>query len=205
MKRVNYEDLVLDLYTLKNLNTGGGRKKIAKILFLLEEELLQNNSVGPRYVMQKYPMGPYSDAIRRQLENLSFNGYIKHSNRYWSTSTTIGILYEIEDLFQEFNWLFNTLDDIIENFGDMNGDDIAEYIYSLSSIGFAHKPFDFYKDYEEIINPKKIKEPKQKFLLDDDWYDTLDILLNPKKFLGIKKSLKDCKEGNFTLSEESLF
>ncbi|HEC37519.1 hypothetical protein LCGC14_1642110 [marine sediment metagenome] len=205
MKRVNYEDLVLDLYILRNLNTGGGRKKIAKILFLLEEELLQKNSVGPYYVMKKYPMGPYNNAIKRQLENLSFNGYIKHSNRYWSTSTTEGFIYEIEDLFQEFSWLFNTIDDLIENFGEMNGDDIATYIYSLSSIGSAHKPFDFYEDYEEIINPKKIKNPKQQFLLDDDWYDTLDILLNPKKFLAIKKSLKDCKVGNFTISEESLF
>ncbi len=205
MTKVNYENLVLDLYILGNLKTGGERKKIAKIFFLLEEELLQNNSVGPLYVMKKYPMGPYSDAIRRQLENLSFNSYIKHSNRYWSTSTTKGILYEIEDLFQEFNWLFNTLDDIIENFGEMNGDDIAKHIYSLSSIGFAKKPFDLYKDYEVIINPKKIKTPRQKFLLDEDWYDTLDILLNSKKFIGIKKSLKDCKEGNFIFSEKRLF
>ena len=96
--------------------------------------------------------------------------------------------------------MFTQLDKIIENFGTESGDKIAEFIYSLPQIGMQRKSFFDYREYyEAIIDPRKIFNPKFRFFLNDAWYDTIEILLNPKMFLKLKTAIKDCQVGNFTL------
>ena len=197
-KRVHYEDLVIDLYLLNHLDTGGGRKKVAKLLFLLEEDLFHQNKVGPHYVMQKYQMGPYNGRIETNLENLTKHGYLKHTNLYYPNSNTSKFIKEVDDLLQENSTIFNKLDDILAEFGNDSGDKIAEYIYSLPQIGMKKQSIYKYKDFEVIIDPRKITNPKFTFYLDDAWYDTIEILLNPRMFLKLQSAVKDCQLGNFT-------
>jgi len=200
VRRVHYEDLVLDLYVLHHLDKGGGgRKKVAKLLFLLEQDLYPQRIVGPHYVMKKYPNGPYNGRIETNLENLTKNGYLKHTNRYYQNSSTSKFMKEIDELIQENSIIFTQLDEIIENFGTESGDKIAEFIYSLPQIGMKRKSFFDYGEFEVIIDPRQIYNPKFRFFLDDAWYDTIEILLNPKMLLKLKTAIKDCQVGNFTL------
>lgn len=197
-RRVHYEDLILDLYVLHHLDKGGGgRKKVAKLLFLLEQNLYPQRIVGPHYVMKKYPNGPYNGRVETNLENLTKHGYLKHTNRYYSNSITSQFIKEIDDLIQENSVIFTPLDDIIDNFGEYSGDKIAQYIYSLPRIGMKKKSFLDYMEYESIIDPRRIIAPKFKFVLDDIWYDTIEILLNPKLLLKLKAAISDCQVGNF--------
>ena len=196
--RVHYEDLILDLYVLHYLDKGGGgRKKVAKLLFLLEQNLYPQRIVGSHYVMQRYPNGPYNKRIETNLENLTKHGYIKHTNRYYSNSITSQFIKEIDDLFQENSVIFTPLDGIIDNFGEYSGDKIAQYIYSLPRIGMKNQSFFDYREYEPIIDPRRIIAPKFKFVLDDIWYDTIEILLNPRLLLNLKTAIRDCQVGNF--------
>jgi hypothetical protein len=199
-RRVHYEDLIIDLYLFNNLDTGGGRKKAAKILFLLEEDLFNQQIVGPQYIMKRFPEGPYDKRVETNLENLTRNGYLKYTNRYYQNSLTSKFIKEIEDLIQENSIIFTQLDNIIENFGEESGDKIAEYIYSLPQIGMQRKSFFDYREYfEAIIDPRETINPKYRFFLDDAWYDTIEILLNPKMFQKLQNAIKDCQVGNFTL------
>lgn len=198
-RRVHYEDLIIDLYLFHHLDTGGGKKKTAKLLYLLEEDLYQEDIVGPQYVMQRYPMGPYDLRVGTNLENLTKNGYIKWTNRYYANSLTSKFIKEIDELIQDNSIVFTQLDKIIENFGEDSGDGIAEYIYSLPQIGMKRKSFYEYMEFESIIDPRRIYKPKFAFILDDPWYDTIEILLNPKMFLKLQNAVKDCQVGNFTL------
>ncbi|GAG20663.1 unnamed protein product, partial [marine sediment metagenome] len=56
-----------------------------------------------------------------------------------------------------------------------------------------------YNEFEAIINPREIYNPKFRFFLDDAWYDTIEILLNPKMLSKLQNAIKDCQVGNFTL------
>ncbi|MFW9881991.1 MAG: hypothetical protein ACFFG0_53690 [Candidatus Thorarchaeota archaeon] len=196
---MHYEDLIIDLYLSNKLNTGGGRKKVAKLLFLVEEDLYHENVIGPHYIMKRYPGGPYNTRIKTDLENLTKNGYLKYTNRYYQNVITSKFIKEIDELIQENSIIFTQLDKIIDDFGDESGDNIAEYIYSLPQIGMKKKSFFEYREFEEIIDPCRIFNPKCTFFLDDVWYDTIEILLNPKMFHHLKKAIRDCQIGNFTL------
>ncbi len=61
------------------------------------------------------------------------------------------------------------------------------------------KSFFDYREFEAIIDPRQVHNPTFRFFLDDAWYDTIEILLNPKMFLKLKTAIKDCQVGNFTL------
>ncbi|MBN1216571.1 MAG: hypothetical protein JXA99_14170 [Candidatus Lokiarchaeota archaeon] len=197
MNRVNYEDLILDLYLLNKLEKGGGRKRVAKFIFLLEEDMLLKKSIGPHYNMIKCQMGPYNQKFQRNLDNLAENTYIKYSNRYYKNETTGVFLKQIDDLIQENSNLFNIFDNIIDEFQGFNGDDLAKYIYDLPHIGIKRQSFYEYEEFESIIDPRNISNPKYKFELDEDWYDTVEILLNPKILQNIQKGIKDCITANF--------
>lgn len=200
VRRVHYEDLILDLYVLHHLDKGGGgRKKVAKLLFILEEDLYHQKVVGPNYIMKRYPEGPYANRVKTNLENLTKNGYLKHTNRYYQNSLTSKFIKEIDDLIQENSIIFTQLDKIIDDFGNESGDKIAEFIYSLPQIGMKRKSFFDYREFEAIIDPRHIYNPKFRFFLDDAWYDTIEILLNPKMFQKLQNAIKDCQVGNFTL------
>ncbi len=199
-RRVHYEDLIIDLYLFNRLDTGGGRKKAAKLIFLLEEDLWNQQIVGPHYIMKRFPEGPYDKRVETNLENLTKNGYLKHTNRYYQNSLTSKFIKEIDDLIQENSIIFTQLDNVIENFGEESGDKIAQHIYSLPQIGMKRKSFyDYIEYFEPIIDPRETINPKFRFFLDDAWYDTIEILLNPKMLLKLKTAIKDCQVGNFTL------
>ncbi|MFW9896330.1 MAG: hypothetical protein ACFFD7_11040 [Candidatus Thorarchaeota archaeon] len=199
-KRAHYEDLIIDLYLFNRLDSGGGRKKAAKLIFLLEEDLYQQKVVGPHYIMKRYPEGPYDKRVKTNLENLTKNGYLKHTNRYYQNSVTSKFIKEIDDLIQENSIIFNKLDKIVDNFGGESGTEIAEFIYSLPQIGTKRKPFFEYREYyEPIIDSREIDNPKFRFFLDDAWYDSVEILLNPKILSKLKNAINDCQVGNFTL------
>ena len=199
VKHVHYEDLILDLYVLHHLDKGGGRKKVAKLLFLLEQDLYPQRIVGPHYIMKRYPEGPYDKRVETNLENLTKNSYLKHTNRYYQNPLTSKFIKEIDELIQENSIIFTQLDKIIENFGTESGNKIAEYIYSLPQIGMKRKSFFDYGEFEAIIDPRQINNPRFRFFLDDAWYDTIEILLNPKMLLKLKTGIVDCQVGNFTL------
>ena len=198
-RRVHYEDLIIDLYLFHHLDTGGGKKKTAKLLYLLEEDLYQQQIVGPHYIMRRYQMGPYDQRVGTNLVNLTKNGYIKCTNRYYANPLTSKFIKEIDELIQENSIIFTQLDKIIENFGEESGDNIAEYIYSLPQIGMKRKSFYKYIEFEPIIDPRRIHNPKYIFFLDEAWYDTIEILLNPKMLLNLQTAIKDCQLGNFSL------
>lgn len=198
--RVNYEDLIFDLYIFSRLERKSGNMTTAKLLFLLEEKLFEKKIIGPHYILKKYPMGPYNNKIGTNIKNLAKNGYL---NSYYSFSKEIGeyvysytgnpesikFLSSIDDLIQEFSIIFNELDMIIDEFGVLNSKELMDYVYSIEIAGRSKKKIQDYQPYSIIINPLSLKNPNLAFILDSDWYDTIEILLNPDLYDSIKKSL----------------
>ncbi|MFX1238691.1 MAG: hypothetical protein ACFE8P_13365, partial [Promethearchaeota archaeon] len=136
-KRVNYEDLIIDLYLFNKLEREGANMSTAKYLFLLEKNLYDKKIIGPHYKMIKHKMGPYNLKIATNIKNLSLNGYLdsraqyydkvsKDVNIYSKNQNTVKFLKSIDDLIQEYSPIFNCLDEIIEEFGSLNAEELKD-------------------------------------------------------------------------------
>lgn len=207
-RRLNYEDLITILYVFNKMKNGGGNMKIAKLLYLFEDVLYNKSIIGSNYIFKKYPMGPYDNKIGRNLQNLSINGFLKmkpryfekidnFSNVYFENYYTTKFLKKIDDLIQENSRVFNELDKIMSRFGDLRGEQLKDYLYSLNQTGLKKQKILEYSKFEVILDPKYLTTPAYKFYLDEDWYDTIEIMLNPDILSGLQKGVKDAQLGNF--------
>jgi len=56
-----------------------------------------------------------------------------------------------------------------------------------------------YRLNELVLDPLYLREPNFKFELDEDWYDTVEILLDPVLYQEHLNAIKDVREGNVLL------
>ncbi|GAG11616.1 unnamed protein product, partial [marine sediment metagenome] len=43
-----------------------------------------------------------------------------------------------------------------------------------------------------------LKNLELRFYLDEGWYDTIEVLLNPDLYYGLQQGIKDAQKGRFT-------
>lgn len=183
--------------------------KIAKLLYLLEDDLYKNKMIGSTYIMKRYQMGPYNRKIADNLDNLAKNGFLKTREIYYDAIDDIANIYyrnyhtdkflkSIEELIEENSNIFDKLDIIADIYGRMSGEKLKKHIYSLPKTGSKNQRITDYNPQETIINPKKVSNPGIIFQLDEDWYDTIEVLLNPELYYGIQRGVKDAQQGKFS-------
>ncbi len=207
--RIDYENHIFILYLFNRLKLGGGRMRTAKLLYLLEDDLYSNQMIGPTYTMKRYPMGPYNTQIATDLKNLGDNSLLDVEPVYYDkiddfadvytvSHNTTKFLKSIKDLITDYPAIFEKLDTIIDSFAEKNAEELKELIYSLKNTGRRKTSIYKYRDWEVIIDPLGVNNPKLHFQLDEDWYDTVEILLNPDLYYGLQEGIKDAQNGNFT-------
>ena len=207
--RINYENLIIDLYMFNRIQNRGNTFAV-KLMYLFEEKLFKSNIIGPRYKIRKDRYGPYNGEIRKDLENLVKMGYLKLDmiyyekyddtyNLYCKNNKTRRFLKEIDDLIKENSIVFNIFDEIINEFGRYNGKVLKDYVYSLGKTGVRNKKMKNYRLNELVLDPLYLREPNFKFELDEDWYDTVEILLDPVLYQEHLNAIKDVREGNVLL------
>ena len=64
-----------------------------------------------------------------------YEKYDEIYNLYLKNDNTIKFLREIDDLIQENSKIFKILDEIINKFGNYNGKQLKDYVYSLNRTG----------------------------------------------------------------------
>jgi len=188
---------------------GGGRMRTAKLFYLLEDELHKNKMIGPTYIMKRYQMGPYNPKIATDLRGLADNGFLNVKEVYYEKIDDLADIYSynrkttkflknIEALFYENSVIFEKLDVIVDIYGKKSGEELKEIIYSLDKTGWKQQRIYDYYDKSIIMDPNKVQKPIKKFELSEDWYDTIEVLLNPDLYYGIQKGIRDARQGNFT-------
>ena len=208
-QRIEYENFITILYLFNRLKQQGGRMRTAKLLYLFEDELYQAKMVGTTYIMKRFQMGPYNTQIASDLKNLADGNYLKTEGLYYEkildfvdlyspNKKTKRFLKSIQDLIQEHSEIFDKLDLIVDIYSSKSGEELKDHLYSLQKTGSKQKRIVEYYEQEVILNPKKVINPKRIFHLSEDWYDTVEILLNPDLYYGLQQGIKDAREGRFT-------
>ena len=211
--RIDYENLILDLYLIEQIKIRGNMF-VAKIFYLFEEELMKKNIIGSRYKMYKNYYGPYNERIRTHLEALSRSDFLKIEQMYIKKYDAVYDLYqkndwtkiflkEIDELIQENSTIFNSFDDIINEFGSYSGQRLTDYVYSLEKTGLRQIRIEEYEMNELVLDPLLLKHPRLMFKLDEDWYDTIEVLLDPKLRTQLNKAIKEVQDGKFVIYNKS--
>lgn len=207
-ERIDYENLIIDLYLFWRLKRKRGRVTTAKLIYLFEDELFNKNMIGSRYKMFKHDMGPYNLNISKNLVDLSRSGFLSYDSHYFekinkdvetyfSNEKTEQFIKKLDELIQENYKIFNIFDEIIQNFGDLNSDLLIELVYSLNKTGSKKKKIEDYKPKSLILDPLSLPNPNFIFELDENWYDTVEVLLDPNLYKMAMDTLKNIHQDKY--------
>lgn len=208
-KRVAYENLIIDLYIFDKLKRPSANMSTAKIIYLYEDQLFKENMIGAHYKMIRYRWGPYNNSIGTHLKNLAANGFLNSKEKYYDKAEKDVLIYfknkktrdflkNIDELIEDYNSIFNILDDIIEEYGDLNAEELKEFIYSLENTGQKNQRIIDYQMLRTILDPGSLRWTKLNFWLDEEWYDTIEILLNPDLRIELEIGIKNAQFGKFS-------
>ena len=206
---IDYKNLIFILYLFNRLKVGGGRMRTAKLFYLFEDDLFKNRIIGPTYIMRRYQMGPYNPKIATDLRSLADNRFLNVKEVYYEKIDDLADIYSynlkstrflksIEDLIRENSEIFEKFDLIIDIYAKKSGEGLKDIIYSLNKTGWKDQRIYDYSNKTIILDPNKTTNPIKKFELTEDWYDTIEVLLNPDIYYGIQKGIRDAQQGNFT-------
>lgn len=208
-QKIEYENLIILLYLFNRTRMEAGRMSTAKLLYLYENELYNSRMIGSSYIMKRYQMGPYNTQIAVDIKNLANNGFLKVKEVYFDKINDFVDIYSknlqntkflksIEGLIQENAAIFDKLDIILDIYSRKNGEELKDYIYSLKNTGWKHQRIEDYWDRQIILNPKKVENPIHTFHIDEDWYDTIEILLDREQYYNLQRGIKHAQQGKFT-------
>ena len=207
-RRVAYENLIIDLYIFDKLKRPSANMSTAKLIYLFEDELYNQEMIGAYYRMIRMKWGPYNNSIGTHLKNLAINGFLDSKENYYDkadkdvliyfkNNNTRDLLKNICELIENNSVIFDTLGDIIREYGDLNAEELKEYVYSLEYTGQKNQRIIDYPMYKTILNPNSLRRSKFNFWLDEEWYDTVEILLNPDIHAELEAGIKNAQSSNF--------
>jgi len=191
-------DRVLLLYLLARTKQKGynisGDVKLQKLLYKAEERMYLDRYKGLNYNFVRWDYGPFSQEIYVDTRDLIETGLLRKTGQAIDVSEhgvrLIEALREVLDRNRKFEQI---IDRVINEFGPLKGRDIKAMIYSYPKIG-ERKPIRQAKKGESILQKLQDLEAKDRFWIDEKWFETLEVLFDPATYRSIKEGLKALKE-----------
>ena len=172
-----------------------GKVKLTKLLYLAEGKMVRDKIRGLNYNFFKWDFGPMSTDLLHDLDCLSENGLLEKTGNFIAiTNKGRDILRNITDLLNRNKELVEYIRQVIREFGPYKGKSIKEVVYGLPKIDEKKHIADT-EHGEQLLNALPIEQAKQRFWIDDEWIETLSILVDKDMCESLDRGIQDAKEG----------
>lgn len=175
-----------------------GKVKLLKLLYLSESRMIRDKKKGFNFGFYRWDYGPMSNDALQDLDQLSENGLLEKSQYAFST-TSRGrqLLKSCSTLFSRNEEFLEYIRKVIREFGPYTGKNIKTVVYGIPKTG-ERKLIRKTKHGEELLRKLLTKEAKKRFVIDDEWVETLSILLDKEAYESLQRGIQDVNEGRIT-------
>jgi len=180
---------------------------LTKIVFLSERELKQNDFFGFNYDFFRWDHGAMTTDIFQDFNFLERNGGIlspKKNNESIPRVSEDGwhLIENCTELFTKNKSIIETINSIIRNYGKWNTYQIKEFCYRIP-VDFQAKstPIIDIPKGEKIVMPEGKSVEKQKFVINNEWLETILLTMDSEFIRDYKKTLLEIQ----TLGTTPLF
>ena len=178
-----------------------GKVKLLKLLYLSESRMIKDKMKGLNYGFYRWNYGPMSNEALRDLDFLSENNLLaKEGNSIFITSRGRELLKSSSNLLNRNEDFLVHIQKTIREFGPYTGGKIKAVVYATPKIG-ERKLIRNAEHGEELLRKLFAEEAKKRFRMDDEWTETLSILMDKGTYDSLKKGEQDAKEGRVTKYE----
>jgi hypothetical protein len=174
-------DQLILLYSISHLprTTWPGKVMLTKLLFLSELDFFYQNINGLHYGFFRYTNGPMSRYLYYDLDDLKEYGLLR-SNNFPSKDGQI-VINILNNLIKENPKVFKTIDEVLKEFGEMNVEEVEEYVYDIKinfegvTITIRELPM-----YTQILDPLPKEIVDFDFVLSEHWKEDILEIFTPE-------------------------
>jgi uncharacterized protein YwgA len=199
----NWSEVLLDrfltLFLVRETIKSGwpitGKLKLLKLIYLAEQRMTKEGIKGFNYNFYRWDYGPFSHELIKDYEYLVDNGFLKESNHNIDlTERGLGVLEDCRELLDKNGEIIDYIRKVIKEFGPYRGKKIKKVVYDIPKIE-EKKLISETLHGEELLRRMEADEAKKFFLIDDEWLETIAILMDKELSNSLERGLKDAKEG----------
>jgi len=178
-----------------------GKVKLLKLLYLSESRMVKDELKGFNYSFYRWDFGPMSNEALQDLDWLSANNLLKQT-RYAIAITSRGrdLVKSSSPLLEHNEGFLEYVRRVIREFGPYTGKRIKTVVYDTPMMG-EKKLIRKTKHGEELLRKMPTKQAKKRFLVDEEWIETLSILMDKEAQGSLKRGMADAKRGKVTKYE----
>ncbi|MDH5414835.1 MAG: Panacea domain-containing protein [Flavobacteriaceae bacterium] len=198
----SYDEVIVDrlllLYLSTTMRSSGrllsGDLKLQKLVYKSEENMLLGQDKGFNYFFIRYKMGPWSRELQEDAKELTKMGFLnKEQYAYMPADRTYKLIEDADEIFKKNRFAVQIIDQVIREFGEYKGKELKVLMYAYPKPD-TKIPIQHIKLGDPILQKLSIHEAKNRFILDEDWLDTLGILFNPYMYSAINKGINNLKK-----------
>ena len=199
----NWSEVLLDrfltLFLVRETIKSGwpitGKLKLLKLIYLAEGRMVKEGVKGFNYNFYRWDYGPFSHELLKDYEYLVDNGLLKESDHnIHLTDKGFEVLENCRQLIEKNEEIIYYIRKVIKEFGPYTGKKIKKVVYDIPEIG-EKKLISETVHGEELLRKIEADEAKKFFLIDDEWLETMAIMMDKELSSSLERGLKDAKEG----------
>ena len=171
-----------------------GDVKLQKLLYKAEERMYLSRYKGLNYNFVRWEHGPFSQEVYVDTEDLTETGFLRrYENAIDVSNQGVQLVEALRETLDKNRKIEQIIDKVINEFGPLKGQRIRAVMYSYPKVG-ERKTIKKTKKGEFILRKLEDSEAKERFWVDEKWFETLEVLFDPTSYKSIKEGLKALKE-----------
>jgi len=171
-----------------------GDVKLQKLLYKAEERMYLSGYKGLNYNFVRWEHGPFSQEVYVDTEDLTETGFLRrYENAIDVSNKGVQLVEALRETLDKNRKIEQIIDKVINEFGPLKGQRIRAVMYSYPKVG-ERKTIKKTKKGEFILRKLEDSEAKERFWVDEKWFETLEVLFDPTSYKSIKEGLKALKE-----------
>jgi uncharacterized protein YwgA len=172
-----------------------GKVKLMKMVYLSQEKMVKDRLRGFNYTFYKWKYGPMSDRVLEDFESLVAAGLITSPpGSVGLTNEACKILKTCRELFDRNRKILAAIDKTANEYAPYNGKQIKLVVYGRPIPG-EKKRVELGEVGEVLLTGISEKEAVCNFLIDEEWLETLDILLDKEARESLQRGIEDARQG----------
>ena len=195
---------LLLLYLIFKINEKSnflGITKLQKFVYLIENKLYNDDKRALNYPFFRWNFGPMSKEVYTDREIMAKNSLITKDNIN-ITRRGKEILSQCSEFFDNNKAIIEIVDEIVEKYSSYDTGELKNKVYNIEDISLNLKILDIPMAQDLLID---LFEKEEIVNIDDEWEETLDILLDEEAYTSVIGSFSDAQINKSIKYEGSLF
>ncbi len=197
------KNIVLLMYLVRKTNEKfvmEDNLKVQKLVFLSQKKLIAEKMNGFTYLFLRWLKGPFSGDLNNDIVLLKQMKLLRWGDdRIELTEEGKHILESLHEIMENNKGFSDIIDNIIEEYGSLSPEEMKEKVYQMK----IFVPNDRKVMKIEEIPPKRLilfglsrKNTRIEFNIDEEWLDTLEVLLDDEAIQFLERLKNGAIEGN---------